>query len=82
MGLADGAAWEKEYGTEIQKEEFSVGSTSMLRLSKKDLIEAINKTFPDDYGTIAVLTECKTTDWDTKKEMVMQSITFGKLLNL
>lgn len=82
MGLADGTAWEKEYGTEIQKEEFSIGSTSMLRLSKKDLIEAINKTFPNDFGTIAILTECKTTDWDTKKETVIQSIIFGKLLKL
>jgi len=80
MGLADGVAWEKVYGTKIQKEEFSIGSTSILRLSKKDLIEAINKTFPDDFGTIAVLTECKTTDWNTKKEMVIQSIAFGKLL--
>ena len=67
--------------TTINK-EFSIGGSTMIRLTKKDLIEAINKTFPDDFGSVAVLTECKTTDYDTKMEIITQSITFGKSLKL
>ena len=61
----------------------SIGSNSMKRVTKKELIEAINKTFPDDDEmeddyVIAVITEvsCHYND------PVLQSIQFGKNLIL
>lgn len=64
----------------MTKDEFSIGESSTRLLSKKELIDMINNTFPDDFGSVAVLTECKTTDWDTKETVIIQSVTFGKLL--
>ena len=59
----------------------SIGSNSMKRVTKKELIEAINRTFPDDAVmkddyVIAVITEvsCHYND------PVLQSIQFGKNL--
>lgn len=59
----------------------SIGSNSMKRVTKKELIEAINKTFPDDDEmedeyVIAVITEvsCHYND------PILQSIQFGKNL--
>ena len=59
----------------------SIGSNSMKRVTKKELIEAINQTFPDDdvmedNYVIAVITEvsCHYND------PVSQSIQFGKNL--
>lgn len=62
--------------------EFNIGGTTMIGLTKKELIESINKTFPDNDGRIAVITECKTTNYDTKETITMQSVTFGKMLKL
>ena len=64
------------------KEEFSIGASSMLRMTKQELINVINKTFPDDYGTVAIITECKTTNFPSNDTIVMQSVTFGKQLVL
>lgn len=66
----------------IEKEEFSIGSSSMIRMSKQEMINAINNTFPDNYGTIAVITECKTTAFPDRDTIVTQSVTFGKILDL
>ena len=59
----------------------SIGNNSMKRVTKKELIESINKTFPDDDEmeddyVIAVITEvsCHYND------PVLQSIQFGKNL--
>ena len=59
----------------------SIGNNSMKRVTKKELIEAINQTFPDDdvmedNYVIAVITEvsCHYND------PVSQSIQFGKNL--
>ena len=61
----------------------TIGSNSMRRVTKKELIEAINQTFPDDAVmkddyVIAVVTEisCHYNDH------VLQSIQFGKNLIL
>lgn len=59
----------------------SIGSNSMRRVTKKELIEAINQTFPDDdvmgdNYVIAVITEVSCHYNDT----VLQSIQFGKNL--
>ena len=59
--------------------EFSIGATSTYRVTKKELIDIINKTFPDDFGSVAVITECETRDCNNEK-ILNQSITFGKLL--
>ena len=60
-----------------------IGTNSMRRITKKELIEAINRTFPDndvmkDNYVIAVITElsCHHTD------ITRQSIQFGKNLIL
>lgn len=59
----------------------TIGTNSMRRVTKKELIEAINQTFPDDdvmgdNYVIAVITEvsCHYND------PVLQSIQFGKNL--
>ena len=59
----------------------SIGNNSMKRVTKKELIEAINQTFPDDDMmeddyVIAVITEvsCHYNDH------VLQSIQFAKNL--
>ena len=59
----------------------SIGNNSMKRVTKKELIEAINKTFPDDDEmeddyVIAVITEVSC----HYKDPVLQSIQFGKNL--
>ena len=58
-----------------------IGSTSRCMVSKRDLIEAIMNTFPDDEvgydGKIAYITTTKMTDGT-----VMQSVLFGKVLEL
>ena len=64
------------------KEEFSIGASSMLRMTKQELINVINKTFPDDYSTVAIITECKTTNFPDSDTIVTQSVTFGKHLML
>ena len=59
----------------------SIGNNSMRRVTKKELIEAINKTFPDDDVmeddyVIAVITEVSF----HYNDPVLQSIQFGKNL--
>ena len=59
----------------------SIGSNSMKRVTKKELIEAINQTFPDDdvmkdNYVIAVITEISC----HYNGPVLQSIQFGKNL--
>lgn len=61
----------------------SIGSNSMKRVTKKELIEAINRTFPDDDFmeddyVIAVVTEISY----HYNDPVLQSIQFGKNLIL
>ena len=61
----------------------TIGSNSMRRVTKKELIEAINKTFPDDdvmkdNYVIAVITEVSY----HYNDIVLQSIQFGKNLIL
>ena len=61
----------------------TIGSNSMRRVTKKELIEAINKTFPDDdvmkdNYVIAVITEVSY----HYNGIVLQSIQFGKNLIL
>ena len=60
-----------------------IGNNSMRRVTKKELIEAINKTFPDDdvmkdNYVIAVITEISC----SYNDPVLQSIQFGKNLIL
>ena len=62
--------------------EFSIGGVSSISLTKRQLIDVINQTFPDDYGIIAVVTECKTTQFPDKTKVCTQSIMFGKPLEL
>lgn len=65
--------------------EFNVGASSYVRLSKEDLIKAINRTFPEssrEYATIAVLTTCESEDKGTGEKFKMQSLTFGKPLEV
>lgn len=63
--------------------EFNIGATSTYRVTKKELIDIINKTFTDELGSIAVITECETRDYNYNTEkIVTQSITFGKLLEI
>ena len=59
--------------------EFSIVATSTYRVTKKELIDIINKTFPDDFGSVAVITECEARGCNNEK-ILNQSITFGKLL--
>lgn len=61
----------------------SIGSNSMKRVTKKELIEAINRTFPDDDDmeddyVIVVVTEISY----HYNDPVLQSIQFGKNLIL
>lgn len=58
----------------------SIGENTMLRLTKNEVIDIINKTFPDDKGCVAVITSVKFRDKDLT--FYNQSITFGKQLNL
>ena len=60
--------------------EFSIGRTSTYRVTKKELIDIINKNFPDEYGNIAVITSCETTDYETNNKTITQSVLFGKKL--
>lgn len=64
------------------RDEFSIGSVSMRRMTKQELINAINKTFSDDFGTIAVITECESTNPLNGDKIMTQSVTFGKALKL
>lgn len=54
-----------------------IGAVFTQSLSKKDLIELIEKNFPDDRGNIAVLTSLSTRGAD---EITSQTITFEKVL--
>lgn len=58
-----------------------IDSVKHINLTKKDILELINKTFPDeevgDFGQIAQLTITEMTD-GTK----MQSICFGKIFDV
>ena len=61
----------------------TIRNNSMRRVTKKELIEAINQTFPDDdvmrdNYIIAVITEVSC----SYNDPVMQSIQFGKNLIL
>lgn len=61
----------------------SIASTYTRRVTKKELIEAINQTFPDDdvmkdNYVIAVVTEVSC----HHNDVTLQSIQFGKKLNL
>ena len=59
---------------------FRICTTRSRSLTKQELIDMINATFPDDKSAcIAVLTTCKATD-DTDENIIMQSLTFGKPL--
>lgn len=58
----------------------SIGESTMMRLTKNEVIDIINKTFPDDKGCIAVITGVKFRDKDLT--FYNQSITFGKQLEL
>lgn len=58
----------------------SIGENTMLRLTKSEVIDIINKTFPDDYGCVAVITGVKFRDKDLT--FYNQSITFGRQLDL
>jgi len=58
----------------------SIGESTMERLTKKELIEVIDKTFSDDKGCIAVVTGIKFKDKDLT--FYNQSVTFGKQLEL
>lgn len=58
-----------------------IDSVKHINLTKKDMLELINKTFPDeevgDFGQIVQLTITEMTD-GTK----MQSICFGKIFDV
>lgn len=58
-----------------------IDSVKHINLTKKDMLELINKTFPDEevgnFGQIAQLTITEMTD-GTK----MQSICFGKIFDV
>lgn len=60
----------------------TIGNNSMRRVTKKELIESINRAFPDDdvmkdNYVIAVVTEVSC----HYNEPTLQSIQFGKKLN-
>lgn len=57
--------------------EFSIVGSSMMGVTKSELIDIINKTFTDDSGKIAVITSTTAGDYTNIK---MQSVTFGKIL--
>ena len=59
--------------------DFSIGAITTFRVSKAELIDIINKNFPDPCGSIAVITECETRDDDGTK-IFNQSVLFGKVL--
>ena len=61
---------------------FNIGETMTMRLTKKDLIDLINKTFPDDSDNIAVITQLTTRDYETGDKTITQSIVFGRLLEV
>lgn len=63
-------------------EDFNIGYTSTIQLSKRDLIDLIEKTFPETDGCIAVLTHCVTRNYKTNEKDINQSITSGKLLEV
>lgn len=60
--------------------DFSIGENTTIRLNKQEVIDIINKTFPDDKGCIAVVTGVKFRN----KDLIFynQSVTFGKPLEL
>lgn len=60
--------------------DLSIGENTTRRLTKKELIDIVNKTFPDDYGCIAVITGVKF--GNNNLTFYNQSITFGKQLEL
>lgn len=66
----------------VDVETFSIGESGTIRLTKKELINVIERNFPDDYGSIAVITHCKTRNYDTGEEIITQSVTFGKILEV
>lgn len=59
----------------------SIGRTQYVRLTKEALIGIIEKTFPGtEVGCIAVVT---TTNYgDFNNPTIMQSVTFGKVLEV
>ena len=61
---------------------FNIGETMTIRLTKRDLIDLINKTFPDDNDNIAVITQLTTRDYETGDKAIAQSIVFGRLLEV
>lgn len=60
--------------------DLSIGENTTIRLTKKELIDIVNKTFPDDYDCIAVITGVKFENKDLT--FYNQSVTFGKPLEL
>lgn len=54
--------------------EFSIGENSTRRISKKEMIDLINKTFPEKHGCIAVITETKARI-DFNNTVKMQTVT-------
>lgn len=68
-------------GKKNMKNRNIIDSVKHINLTKKDILELINKTFPDeevgDFGQIAQLTITEMTD-GTK----MQSICFGKIFDV
>lgn len=59
---------------------FSIGANTTRRLTKKEVIDAINKNFPNDNDCIAIAinTEAR----QEGKVIKNQSITFGKTIDL
>lgn len=68
-------------GKKNMKNRNIIDSVKHINLTKKDMLELINKTFPDEevgnFGQIAQLTITEMTD-GTK----MQSICFGKIFDV
>lgn len=62
----------------MANKEFHMGAVYSRQVSKKELLEIIDKNFKDDYGKIAVITETRTLCND--ETITNQVIVFGKIL--
>ncbi|WP_395546774.1 MULTISPECIES: hypothetical protein [unclassified Lacrimispora] len=59
---------------------FSIGANTTRRLTKREIIDAINKNFPNDDDCIAIATNTEVRQEDAI--IKNQSITFGKIIDL
>lgn len=71
---------------ERMRRDFNVDTSSTRMFNKKELIEAINRTFPDDdekyrYHNIGVVTTITTRD-DNGKNIAIQNISLLKNIKL